>query len=84
MEDGEQFLFDLPENIYESEWQNMPEFVQAKQEPYQKIIVRFNSSADVKEFADLIGQKITPKTKSIWHPCLLRGVNSGKGYKSES
>ena len=62
----------------------MPEFVQEKKEPYSKIIVRFENEKDLKEFADIIGQKLTNKTKSIWHPKLIRGLNSNKRYKSES
>ena len=49
-------------------WQGMPEFVQEKQEPFAKLIVRFETEADMMAFADIIGQKLTPKTKSIWHP----------------
>ncbi len=50
------------------EWDDMPEFVQEKQEPFSKIIVRFETKKDLEDFADLIGQKLTPKTKSIWYP----------------
>lgn len=66
------------------EWKNMPEFVQNKQEPFAKIIVRFNSQEDLDEFSNLIGQKLTPKTKSIWHPQLVRGINASKRYVDES
>lgn len=68
----------------EIEWDGMPEFIQEKKEPYSKIIVRFNSEEDLQEFADMIGQKLTNKTKSIWHPKLVRGINSNKRYKNES
>ena len=50
------------------EWVGMPEFVQEKKEPFSKIIIRFESEADLDDFAAKIGQKLTPKTKSIWHP----------------
>ena len=50
------------------EWVGMPEFVQKKKEPFSKITIRFETEADLQEFAELIGQKLTPKTKSIWHP----------------
>jgi hypothetical protein len=50
------------------EWDNMPEFVQEKKEPFSKITIRFETEKDLNEFAQLIGQKLTPKTKSIWHP----------------
>lgn len=51
-----------------TEWDGMPEFIQEKQEPFSKIIVRFETEEDLKDFAKLIGQKLTSKTKSIWHP----------------
>lgn len=52
----------------ENLWYGMPEFQQEKQEPYAKIIFRFESEEDLQEFADMIGQKLTSKTKSSWHP----------------
>ena len=70
-------------NVFE-EWKDMPEFVQEKQEPYQQIIVRFRSKEDVEDFAKLIGQPLTPKSKSIWHPFLVRGINASKRWKDES
>lgn len=70
--------------IWEEEWQGMPEFVQEKQEPYAKIIFRFRNEEDLQEFAKMIGQKLTKKTKSAWHPELVRGANSSKRYSDES
>jgi ADP-glucose pyrophosphorylase len=63
-------LFDIPEKPleHECEWVDMPEFVQDKKEPFMKIIVRFESEQDLKDFSKLIGQKLTKKTKSIWFP----------------
>lgn len=49
-------------------WGGMPEFVQEKKEAYKTIIVRFDNVTDYQEFQKLIGQKMTDKTKSIWHP----------------
>jgi len=69
---------------WEKEWQDMPEFVQEKQKPHAQIIVRFENEEDLQEFATLIGQKLTNKTKSIWHPQLVRGINAGKRYVDES
>lgn len=43
----------------------MPEFKQEKKEPYSKIIVRFDNEEDLQEFAEMIGQKLTNKTKTI-------------------
>jgi hypothetical protein len=65
---------------WKEEWKDMPEFIQEKQEPYAKIIVRFANEEDLNEFSNLIGQKLNKKSKSIWHPKLIRGVNSNKRY----
>ena len=50
------------------EWIGMPEFIQEKKEPYAKIIFRFENENDLQDFAKMIGQKLTKKTKSSWHP----------------
>jgi hypothetical protein len=55
-------------SMAQSEWQQMPEFVQEKQEPFAQIIFRFETEDDLDAFAELIGQKLTGKTKSAWHP----------------
>jgi hypothetical protein len=77
-------LFGGLEESFREEWRDMPEFIQGKQEPYAKIIVRFSCKEDLEEFAKLIGQKLTPNTKSIWHPQLTRGLNSNLRYVDES
>ena len=69
---------------WKEEWQDMPEFVQDKKEAYSKLIVRFKNEEDLQEFAKLIGQKLTSKSKSIWHPKLERGLDSYKRYVDES
>ena len=50
------------------EWVGMPEFVQEKKEPYKELVIRFESEKDYKDFQNLIKQKLTIKTKSIWFP----------------
>jgi hypothetical protein len=51
----------------EEEWQGMPEF--EDQDPcFRKVIVNFDTAADVQNFFDLLDQKDTGKTKSIWFP----------------
>lgn len=72
------------ESVECEEWSGMPEFIQEEQKPYAKIIVRFENDHDLKEFEAMIGQKITRRTKSIWHPKLTRGINSNKRYVDES
>ena len=53
---------------WEKEWIGMPEFKMGNTEPSNKITISFESYEDVKKFSELIGQKLTPKTKSIWYP----------------
>lgn len=63
-----QLKIDERDPDWKEEWQGMPEFVQEKQEPYAKIIVRFATQEDLEDFSVMIGQRVTNKTKSIWHP----------------
>lgn len=52
----------------EAHWVGMPEFNQEEQKPFKTLYVHFRTEDDYKEFADMIGQILTKKTKSIWHP----------------
>lgn len=51
----------------EDEWKGMPEFIQ-EEEKHFKIIVHFPDDNAVNTFSELVGQKITEKTKYIWFP----------------
>lgn len=81
MTDSFNNLFDVGDeeqtNDPRKEWTHMPEFVQDKDEPYAKIIVRFETKEDLDEFSEMIGQKLLQTTKSIWHPKLEHGKNAG-------
>lgn len=63
------------------EWVGMPEFVQEKKEPFKELIVRFENESDYLEFQRLIGQNLTTKTKSIWHPFKSHWGLNRKVYK---
>lgn len=66
---GQQNLFDTDEMIkWKDEWQGMPEFDQEDQTSWKSIIVHFENEADMKKFGELIGQKLTYRTRSIWYP----------------
>ena len=67
----------------DSEWVGMPEFVQEKQEPYAKIIIRVETEEELAELARRLEQPLNKKTKSIWFPKLIRGVNSSKRWVDE-
>jgi len=64
------------------DWVGMPEFVQEKKYPYKTLIVRFETEQDYNDFAQLIGQKLTSKTKSIWHPFKSHCGLEKKVYKN--
>jgi ribosome biogenesis GTPase A len=70
----------LTKDAYE-EWREMPEYIQQKMPPKFQVLVHFSSYEDLQEFAKLIGQKLTKKTKSIWHPRRARGTYSDKRWK---
>lgn len=55
-------------NNADEEWIDMPEYINEDMTSERKIIIHFKSDQDVQGFAFLIGQKITEKTKSLWHP----------------
>ena len=52
----------------EAHWVGMPEFVQENQKAHKTIYVHFRNEEDYQEFAKLIGQILTKKTKTIWYP----------------
>jgi hypothetical protein len=64
----ENSLFDDLETEWQKEWKDMPEFVQEDLTSHRKIVIHFRNDEDVKKFAELLGQKITPKQPSLWFP----------------
>jgi hypothetical protein len=61
-------FFENPPSWWEEHWQDMPAFNQGKKEPFACINVRLETQKDLQRFSDLIDQKLTQKTKSIWFP----------------
>ena len=57
-------------------WEDMPEYNQESNPSYKTLIVHFRNENDYKEFASLVNQPLTEKTKTIWHPKLERTPNS--------
>lgn len=53
---------------WEDYWQDMPEFIQEDKSPYRTIKVHFENKEDMAKFSELVCQKITELTKSIWYP----------------
>ena len=63
-------------------YQGMPEFAQEDLTSAFRVIVHFDAADDLKDFARLIGQKLTEKTKSTWHP--YKEPIAGKEYTAGS
>ena len=74
------------DNLFDEfpEWVGMPEFIQEKKEIYKELIIRFDNENDYLDFQKLINQKLTMKTKSIWHPFKSHWGLDKKVYKDES
>jgi hypothetical protein len=64
---GQRLLFEKPP-AWDEHWQGMPEFSQEDLMPHRTLYVHFTCKEDVAAFSQLVGQKIGPRTKSIWHP----------------
>tara|TARA_R100000152_G_C6782301_1_gene219691 strand:+ start:8068 stop:8373 length:306 start_codon:yes stop_codon:yes gene_type:complete len=60
----------LEEGTAQQEWDRggMPEYNNPKKEEFHMIKIRFATKEDMDEFAEIIGQKLTDRTTSIWHP----------------
>lgn len=56
------------ENNPTSEWTGMPEFDHVDKTSEYRVIVHFASKEDLDAFSNLIDQKLTENTRSIWFP----------------
>lgn len=66
---------DTENKEWKKHWVGMPEFEQENNPSYKKIHVHFRTKEDFEEFQKLISQKMTDKTKSVWHPKLSKDDN---------
>ncbi len=65
---------------WKKHWRRMPDFDQDDLTSFKTIYVHFENQEDVDEFAELVGQKITPKTKFIWFPKAEKARHANKAY----
>jgi hypothetical protein len=65
-------------------WRGMPEFEQDDKTALQSIHVHFKTKRDVEDFARLINQTITEKTRSLWYPFIEIETYADKSYSDES
>lgn len=70
------FQSDVDLDAWRQHWKGMPSFKNDHNEPYKRIQMSFRTKEDYEEFQKLIGQKMTEKTKSAWHPKLDITANS--------
>jgi hypothetical protein len=75
-EDEKEKYSEVDEKEWKKLWKGMPEFEQEENSTYKTLYVHFRNEDDYKEFAKLIGQNLSEKTKSIWHPALDRTKNA--------
>jgi hypothetical protein len=65
---------------WQEHWVGMPEFDQPDREPFKTITVHFDSQEDVDQFAALVEQKITLKTRYVWYPFKEKDCHVNKSY----
>jgi hypothetical protein len=64
------------EEFFKKYWKGMPTFDQNDNPPWKQIYVNFRNKEDYEEFAKLVDQALTDKSKSIWYPKLDIEENS--------
>ena len=69
---------------WKEHWQDMPEFATGNSPPFQSIIVHFVNEKDRNDFAEILNQKITYKTKSLWYPEQVKGKFKNYNYVDEN
>lgn len=77
-------LVDQEPQTPESLWEGMPEFEQEDKEAYQSIHIHFKTKDDVEEFARLVNQTITERTRYLWFPYIEIERYADKRYADES
>lgn len=60
---------------WQKHWKGMPDYNQPLQKPYKILQINFKTKGDYDNFAKLIGQNLTEKTKVIWHPQIEKTFN---------
>ncbi|MDB5243797.1 MAG: chromosome partitioning protein ParB family [Spirosoma sp.] len=74
---------DAPPFDEEAAWDGMPEFEQPDVTSWHHVVVHFKDAAALAEFAQLLGQQMTQRTKSTWHPPIEDERYMDKRYSGE-
>lgn len=72
---------DITPDVPEDERTGMPEFQQEDQAAHRTIYIHFRNDEDIRDFAKIIKQKITDKTKYLWHPIQIPESTVDKRYE---
>ena len=64
-------------------WVGMPEFNQQDKMPYKTLYVHFKNEEAVQQFATLISQNITDRTRFIWYPGIEIAIVADKVYMAD-
>ena len=64
-------------------WKGMPQFQNEDKTAFRQIIISFANQEAVNAFAQLIGQKLTQDTKSVWYPKAEIETYMDKHYDGE-
>lgn len=73
----------IGENDAEAEWVGMPEFNQQDKTAFRSFPVHFKDQEAVDQFAALINQNITDKTRYVWFPEIEIDRMADKEYVNE-
>lgn len=65
-------------------WTGMPTFDSKNIQAEKRLIVNFRSEEDFLKFAEVVGQNLTTKTKSVWWPAREKDSNAIKRWLDES
>ena len=84
-DNNQETIFDDMDNLdwWKKEWKNMPEFKMQDLTSKHSVIVHFENEEHLRDFSQLIGQKVFTTTKSIWHPKLKIARYMNKRYIDE-
>ncbi len=66
------------------EWSGMPQFNQNDEQAFRSIVLHFKDSDGINNFAKLINQTITDKTRYIWFPFIEIGRAANKEYGDDN
>ena len=60
----------IEEAKWKSHWKGMPEYVKEHNHAFSTVTMKFRTKEHYDDFSKRIGQDLSDKTKSIWHPKL--------------